>query len=37
MELLVKIRDELNDIGKVDQFPERLEGKQLVMVLSSKK
>ena len=37
MDLLVKIRDALIDVSKVDQFPERLEGKQLVMVLSSKK
>lgn len=37
LELLIKIREELKDISKVDQFPERLEGKQMIMVLSSKK
>ncbi len=37
LELLIKIREELTDVSKVDQFPERLEGKQMVMVLSSKK
>ena len=37
LELLIKIREELTDVSKVDQFPERLEGKQMVIVLSSKK
>jgi translation initiation factor IF-3 len=37
LELLIKIREELAEVGKVEQFPERLEGKQMIMVLSSKK
>ena len=37
LELLIKIRDELTDASKVDQFPDRLEGKQMIMVLSPKK
>jgi len=37
LELLVKIRDELTEVSKVDQFPDKLEGKQMIMVLSSKK
>lgn len=37
LELLIKIREELSEVSKVDQFPERLEGKQMIMVLSSKK
>jgi translation initiation factor IF-3 len=36
LELLIKIREELAEVGKVEQFPERLEGKQMIMVLSSK-
>lgn len=37
LELLVKIRDDLLDSGKVEQFPNRLEGKQMVMVVTPKK
>ena len=36
LELLHKLRDELNDIAQVDQDPS-LEGRQLLMVLSPKK
>jgi translation initiation factor IF-3 len=36
LELLNKIRDELDDISQVDQEPS-LEGRQLLMVLSPKK
>lgn len=37
LDLLVKIRDDLLDSGKVEQFPHRLEGKQMVMVVTPKK
>lgn len=35
--LLAKIRDDLGESGKIEQFPERLEGKQMVMVITPKK
>jgi translation initiation factor IF-3 len=37
LELLNKIRDELLDVSKVEQFPSKLEGKQMIMVLAPKK
>lgn len=37
LELLSKIRDDLADAGKIEQFPHRLEGKQMVMVVTPKK
>lgn len=36
MELLVRMKEELADIGKVDLEP-KLEGRQMIMVLSSEK
>lgn len=35
MNVLVKVRDQLEDLGKVEQMP-RLEGKQMIMVLAPK-
>ncbi len=35
MSVLVKVRDDLQDLSKVEQMP-RLEGRQMVMVLSPK-
>ena len=37
LDLLNKIRNDLTDIGKIEQFPDRLEGKQMVMVVTHKK
>jgi translation initiation factor IF-3 len=37
LNLLHKIRRDLEDMGKVDQFPHKLEGKQMVMVIAPKK
>ena len=33
LKLLVKIRDELGEVSKIDYFPDKLEGKQMIMVL----
>ena len=37
LDLLTKIRNDLTDFGKIEQFPDRVEGKQMVMVVTSKK
>lgn len=37
LDLLNKIKDALVECGKIEQFPEKLEGKQMVMVVSPKK
>lgn len=37
LSLLIKIRNDLNDFGKIEQFPDRVEGKQMVMVVTPKK
>ena len=37
LELLVRVRDDLADAGKIEQFPDRLEGKQMIMVVTPKK
>jgi translation initiation factor IF-3 len=36
MELLNRVKDDLVDVGQVDQFP-KLEGRQMVMILSPKR
>jgi translation initiation factor IF-3 len=35
MNVLVKVRDDLQDLAKVEQMP-RLEGRQMIMVLAPK-
>lgn len=37
LDLLTKIRNDLTDFGKIEQFPDRVEGKQMVMVVTPKK
>lgn len=37
MSLLSKIRDHILEVGKIEYFPEKLEGKQMVMVINPKK
>ncbi len=37
LDLLIKIRNDLTDFAKIEQFPDRVEGKQMVMVVTPKK
>lgn len=37
LDLLARIRDDLGEVGKIENFPDRLEGKQMVMIIMPKK
>lgn len=37
LDLLNRIKDDLAEHAKIEQFPERIEGKQMIMVVTSKK